>query len=829
MLPTEAAEGPKKTKLLAVIIAVIIVVAAIGAAIGLGLFGGEEEENLPPTAGARATTPTTIDIGGYVVFESTATDPDGDIVNYTWYFGDGTHVSGAALSTVNHTYLYGGSYLVLLIVEDDEGATATNAASMVRVTVLYWDPSVLDEWDNSTAPFALLGVDRDVIANNTLVTFNMTGSYGIAWYNATEGFVSGWENITSMTLDHGDGSAVATITPGEYISSTHTYTAPGHYAAKLTVVGGNGASTIVMRTIHVLSPETPSPGVVKNPNAFIEVTIGEPDYLDPAVDYETAGGEVIMNVYEGLIWYDRDSVVTLKPVLATAVPTFANGGISADGLNYTFNLRSNVKFHDGTTMDADDVEYSIERVLRIHDPAGPSWMLEQIMTDYLSYYVGDELQNFSSAPWIMDAIGGTDPTYVITEQDVQNASEAAVVKVDNDTVTFKLTHPYPAFLQIAAYTVMDIVSKDYVEAHGGVVNGEHNTHMDQNTCGTGPYMLVSWEHGSKIHLTRNDNYWGSAPALKDVYIIKANDVNTRILMLKAGDADTGYVPIDYENLFLGADFDITKGLPTFDVMFMGMNHNINTTAAAVYGSTVPADFFTDKNVRKAFVHVMNVSKFIANVLKGNAIQPNGPIPKGMFGYNASAPTYEYNLTKAQEYFEAAESTTPGVSWWDQGFTIALLYNAGNVYRETACQYMKDALETMNPLFHVEVHTLDWPTYLANLRSKPSPMPAFFLGWAPDYADPDDYVNPFLYSNGAFPYYTGYANATIDQLILDAAEELDSDTRQQMYHNLTNLVYDDAPYIWLYQANNFHVERSWVNGYYFNPMYAGFYFSAFTKG
>lgn len=835
-LPTEPEAKPKKTMLLAVIVAVIVIVAAIAAAIGLGLFG-EEEKNLPPTAGARAVTPTSIDIGGYVIIESTATDPDGTIAMYEWYFGDGTNASGAALTTVNHTYQYGGSYLVWLVVTDDEGATASNEANMVSVIVRYYE--LPDELTNDTAPMALLSSDASVVANGTTVNFNASGSAGVGYNTATGEFETGWANLTSVVLDFGDGSAPATITPSENMVASHTYTTPGHFAAKLTVTGENGKSTIVMRTIHVLKPEQPVVGEVKNPDAFVEVTIGEPDYLDPAVDYETAGGEVIMNAYETLVWYDRERADVLVPLLATAVPTLTNGGISPDGLNYTFNLKSGVKFHDGTTMDAYDVEYSIERVLRIHDPDGPSWMLEQIMNDYIQYYVGGDLATFKAdsygAQWVFDAIGGTADDYIITEQDVQNVSEAAVEVVDSDTVVIHLTHPYPGFLQIAAYTVMSVVSKEYVEAHGGVVNGEHNEHMDSNTCGTGPYKLVSWERGSRIHMTRFDDYHGTKPALKDAYIIKANDVNTRILMLQAGDADTGYIPIDYESLFQNdPKFEITKGLPTFNIDFVGFNMVINTTAAATWGSNVPADFFQDKDVRKAFAHLMNAQLLIQTYLKGNGIQPNGPIPKGMFGYNESAPVYEYNITKAVEYLQNTTNPATGNSWWVDGFTVAFLYNAGNLFRETACQYLKAGLESLNALpgthgeFHATINALDWPTYLAAVRSSPSPLPVFFLGWAPDYADPDDYVNPFLYSHGAFPGRTKYVNDTIDDLVLAAAAELDTNARLEMYHQIISLCYDDCPYIWLVQANNFHVERSWLTGYYFNPMYPGFYFAAFGK-
>lgn len=828
--PLEVAEEkPKKTKLLAVIVVVILIVAAIAAAWGLGLFGGGEVGNNAPTAGANAST-TTIDIGGTVNFTSTATDPDNDIVDYIWYFGDGQMVNGSDKANVSHTYNHGGQYLVWHVVKDSKGNTASNEASMIRITVNFYEPAA--PFDNSTAPYAWIQIDDDIINKSDIVVVNLYESYGVYWNGSA--WNEGTENITAAQVDYGDGSDGEDV---DVIEGTqHKYTASGHFSLKFTLNNSNNGinetSTTVMWTVHVKAESIPLEPV-KNSDVFVTATIGEPDYLDPAVDYETAGGEILQNVYETLVWYDRESAKDLVPLLAVEIPTIANGLVSDDGMNYTFNIRQGITFHNGDTLNASDVVYSIQRVLRIHDPDGPSWMLEQIMTDYLSYYIGDELQNFSSVQWVYDAIGHdpiTEPHYVLSEDDVTAVAEAAVVKIDDTAVRFRLTHPYPGFIYIAAYTVMDIVSMEYVETNGGIVNGEHNLHMDKHTCGTGPYKLVSWESGT-LHMTRYDDYHGAAPDIKDVYIKTVDDVNTRILMFKAGDADSIVLPIDYEELFTdNPNYRIVKGIPTFDIMFIGFNFNINATAAAAFGSTVPGDFFNDIHIRKAFAHLFNYEQFIANVLMGNAIQPNGPIPKGMFGYNESIPTYNYDLAVAEAEFKAAINSVTGNSWWDDGFTIALFYNAGNTYRETACVYMKQALETLNPgMFSATINPLDWPTYLANMRKSPGPFPMFWLGWAPDYADPDDYATPFLDSDyGVFPYRTGYHNDTINALVRAASGELNETLRYQLYSEMSMKVYEDVPYIWLYQANNFHIERSWINGYYFNPMYAGFYYAAFTK-
>ncbi len=202
--------------------------------------------------------------------------------------------------------------------------------------------------------------------------------------------------------------------------------------------------------------------------------------MDPARDYETAGGEVLQNVYETLVFYEGNTSANLKPVLCTEVPTIANGGISADGLNYTFNIRQGVKFHNGDTLDAYDVEYSLERVLLINDYNGPAWMIGQAMIS--GYSNGADLNTTAIAN--------------------------SVVVVDQYTVTIKLVRTFGPFIFIMAHTLASIISMDFVEAHGGVVQGEENAYLNTHTCGTGPFKLVTWNVGSEVIMERFDQYWG---------------------------------------------------------------------------------------------------------------------------------------------------------------------------------------------------------------------------------------------------------------------------------------------------------------------------------
>jgi peptide/nickel transport system substrate-binding protein len=850
-LPSEMKEEKKGfPKMLAVIIVVILVIAAIGAAFGLGLFGKKKEAtNEPPVAGASATTGTGIDIGGSVSFSSSSTDPDGTIANYTWYFGDGTTDTGPTLANVTHTYQYGGFYWVLLKVTDNGGLNATTEASMIRVTVTLYNPTQqLTEWDSTTHPYAFLTSDADIVAQNTTVNFNATTSYGIGGFNASDPsnsdeWVYGPDNITLATLDFGDGSAVFNL-PLNTLVASHMYTTAGHYAAKLTVYSdnnGTNVSTTVIRTIHVLTPGTTAISA-KNPNSFIEATIGEPFTLDPAIDYESAGGNILQNVYETLVWYNGQSASDLKPMLATAVPSATNGLISADGLNYTFNIRPNVKFHDGAALTADDAVFSFKRVLTMHDPNGAYWMFDAPATDNMVSYIGKTVQdweNQSTMPahlvsYLEGLPGGT--SHVITQADYAGAVDLVVVKDSAMSLTIHLAHAYAGFNAICAFTMMSPISQAFVTAHG-------DAYMKDHEDGTGPYKLVSWEVGSKIHLTKFTDYWGTQPKLADVYIIKSDDVNTRMLMLQAGDVDNIYLPIKYQDSFTGnSNYIITKGDPTVSLTFFVFNFNIDAaTANSQYGGTITNDFFQDVHMRKAFAYMFNYSLYISSVAMNNAITPNGPIPKGMDGYNASTPMYDTNLTMAANELKLTHNpTAPGQSWYQTGFTIPLFFNSGNTARQTACGIIKSALESIHAAdpsgsgaMTATVTGLDWSSaYLPDvLYNDHSFAPMYSIGWAPDYYDPDDYATPMLDSaTGTYPIYSGYNNTTVDQAVRAAAKENDSAVRTQMYMDIQTMAFNDCPYIWLSQANNFNIFRSWVKGtdVYFNPMYSDLYYPVFSK-
>lgn len=891
-IPPEPA-GKKRAwwKIVAVIIVIVVIISVIAVVYLLPQQG-------PAANGAPSITQTAAsteypNVNSPVTFTAQATDPDNDALTYIWNFGDGNTASGnfsSGQASVSHSFTLSGNFIGLLTVGDGHNHNVTNDGKLLFVQAKLSASSIAQPADCTTGTCAVgpvvpvLSASASTTQVNTQITFNANSSwaYDFAWTNASNHAEGGSYSVvaagdspslfTSFTYDWGDGSAATTGTSTAVGEAAHTFTATGLYFVKLTVVytrSDLSGSPVTMSTGYSVRVLATAPTTqVKYPDIFTEVTIGEPQYLDPGVDYETAGGEVLQSAYESLVWYQEgsQSLTTILPRLATSVPTTGNG-ITADGKNYTFNLRQNVTFHDGSHMTADDVAFSFVRAMVIHDPDGPSWMIDQVLNNYVYYYVGAQCgpssapvqcyvsdwvgDMFPSAadvpPNIMNVVGAestwaTEPVTVSLAWAVMNSS---VEKNSDYQVTFHLTHAYPGFMSVLAFTVGDVVSKSCVNANGGLQWETHNAKLDRGTdCGTGPYYIDSWVPNQVIILKRFDNYWRTPAPIKEVHIAKANDIATRELMLFSGDADTAAIGWIYSRDVLATDgntpkynyLSVTKGLPSLNVDFLGYNQNINTSAVPDPW-TMGKDFFGNTtlasdglsiglHVRRAFSYVFDYDTYINTVLYGGALHLNGAIPQGLLGYNANIPGFTYNL-------DAAKAELDKTPWPTKGITLTLYYNAGNDARATAALLFKAGLEALwthagyTSTLTVDVRALDWPVYLFTLQHKG--LPIFFLGWAPDYADPDDYVTPFLHTGNTYPNRVGYSNTTLDALIDQAAATLDQNTRAQMYQTITydSSVYD-VPYLWTAQATSFHVERTWVHGWFYNAMLSGIYFYGISK-
>jgi peptide/nickel transport system substrate-binding protein len=506
---------------------------------------------------------------------------------------------------------------------------------------------------------------------------------------------------------------------------------------------------------------------IKNPTTIVRYDIGDAKTLDPADCYDTASSEPIFSIYDTLVTYKGDDTTTFYPCLAT------DWSVSNDSLTWTFHLRHDVKFSNGNDFTAEDVKYSFDRVLTMGAPeSGVDWILGQCMD--------------------------TNSTIII----------------DDYTIQINLTESYGGFLALMPYTVAAIVDKDYVEANGGVVAGEENVWMKEHPMGTGPYTLDHWTRATEIVLNKNPTYWGGWEGQHaDKVVIKyADEAATRILALKNGDADFAYIP--YANLedVIGETGIVVHPFDSYDVNLLAINTKATNNK-----------YLADDQVRKALSYAFDYDTAINTAWNGYASKLPGAIPKGMPYYetqNNGVPYYNYNLTTAEQILDTAgylkDYDLDGTMYRFNGTTIRLFYNAGNSEREMMAVMFRAALDEIGILSSIIAE--GWPQLLHRMYTTDD-WDTMFIGWGPDYNDPDDYIAPFMGSADISQdtYNTGWKNETVDEKILEAKYSANSAVRSAAYKTAFDIYIQEPSFIFINQRSYIRPWRDWLQNYSYNPV------------
>ncbi len=395
--------------------------------------------------------------------------------------------------------------------------------------------------------------------------------------------------------------------------------------------------------------------------------------LDPANSYNQATNYVNRQMVESLTKYDEN-----KDIVGCLAKDYS---ISDDGLVYTFNLRDDVTFWDGTKMTAEDAKYSLERV-------------------------SDE-ELASSLAWMNSSIDR--------------------IETDGDyTLVVTLKYADPDWIYYTAFSTCAVYSKAYCEAHSddfGTAAG--------GIMATGPYMYKEWVEGESVTLTKNDNYWNkeAEPQFDTLKFVIMQDKATLISALKTGEIDACFT-LAVSDLESIADADNIKtfnvDIEKTQIMFL------NTTSGAL----------ADVNCRRALASCWDAAGYVDNVWGDAAIQGDElVIPPSMRDskdpecqklwddYYASAPKYEYNLDKAKEYL--AQSNAP------DGFDMTITVSSADPTDETAALYLQSTASQIGININVEMVTPSERT--AMMFSADRTYDAIIVGWDADCSDPGSYV------------------------------------------------------------------------------------------
>lgn len=472
---------------------------------------------------------------------------------------------------------------------------------------------------------------------------------------------------------------------------------------------------------------------------------------DPAIAYDQPSGHITYNVYDTLVEYQGGDVSRVHPALAESWE------VTPDGKTYTFHIRKGVKFHNGDLLTAEDVRYSFERAATMNK--GGAWMISNFVE--------------------------------------------SIDVVDDYTVAIHLIAPFAGYLNVLTYPVHSIMSKNWVEAHGGYGPDEVNTFINENANGTGPFKLNRWEKGNMVVFDRNDDYWREPTPFKRAIVRIIPEPTTRALMLKKGEVDMITLePINLKEVE-GAKNLTVETYPTLTVSWIVMNQ------------AHPA--LSDVAVRQALLHAFPYEVVHRVVYKG-MVQPGSQmLPPGLLGYDPDVKPMGQDLAKAEALLDEAgwvDSDGDGIRDKD-GVPLVFEINfpTGNEERQSMGVIFQAELAKIG--VKLNVVGLDWPALLG--KGEANKHELVITGWHPDFADPDNYMD-FNLSSIHPPSMSNISpkNERIDELLVEAREELDPDKREAMYKEITQLAAADATHIYTGITEWINARGDWVKGYEYNP-------------
>ena len=478
----------------------------------------------------------------------------------------------------------------------------------------------------------------------------------------------------------------------------------------------------------------------------------DPPTLDPHLTTDTTSSFVVVELYSGLVTLNTD--LELVPDIAE------RWEISDDGLQYTFYIRENAKFHDGKRVTAQDFKWSIERAAA-PETASP------VAETYLNDIVG-----------ALDYIKG-------------EATEISGIRVVDDlTLSITVDQPKAYFLAKLTYPTAFVVDRDNVESGGRSWTDAPN--------GTGPFKLKEYKIGERIVLERNEFYYRE-PAKID-----------SILLNLAG----GQSMAMYEN----DEIDIT-GVSLFDLdRVLDPNEPLNNElivappdfSSSDIGFSTSMAPFDDPKFRQALNHAVDKELIAADVLS-NLVEPAfGILPPGFPGYNPDLVGLRHDKELAQQLLnESAYAdadtrpriviTVPGT-----GGTIGLDL-------EVVIEMWRQVLGV-----EVEIQQVEWATYLQDLND--AKFQAFAgLGWQADYPDPQDFLDILFHTESKLNH-GAYSNLEVDAILERARTMQDPIARVREYQLAEELIVNDGAWVPLWFTGERHVLlKPYVENYQVTPM------------
>jgi peptide/nickel transport system substrate-binding protein len=527
--------------------------------------------------------------------------------------------------------------------------------------------------------------------------------------------------------------ACGAATPGEVAQAT---VKP---AAQPT--GAVSTPVAAQPTGQVTTPAAAASGPKRGGRILIG-TLGEAQSINPLLSNETEGQWRDKLMFDEFVEIDLE---TLKPL-----PNLASQwSISDDGTQYTFTLRNDVKFSDGQPMTADDVSFTLHRILT-----------KAVASVHVPRF------NF---------IKGAQQFY-----DGQAQSIAGVQVVDDHTLKITLDQPNAAFLSNLRW--LRPLPKHLLDGKDLA-----NDPFFQSPVGVGPFIFKSWTNGQDFVADRNPNYWDSGKPYLDGFTHRViPDSQTLVVALQTAQ-------IEGSEYALPTQADQLKA--TGNLVVIVKPQGVDTNGWGFGAKTNPA--LKDPRVRRAIAMALDTQRFSSDFLLGLGQPSKSPIPPGSWAYDASVSAIPFDATQAKQLLSDAGASN---------LRVRLTTNAGNHFREDWVTFTQQSLADIGVTAEPDVKEFTQVVKDGTSGTFDMICPTF----AGVLVDPDELYLP-LYSTSQRNVY-GYSNPDMDKLLDQGRRTIDLDTRKQIYAQVQQLINQDVPIFYAWDRPFVSVTSNRYTGY-----------------
>ncbi len=514
------------------------------------------------------------------------------------------------------------------------------------------------------------------------------------------------------------------------------------------------------------APAAPASGATAapaagQPKAGGTLTIGspqEPDRIWGPITGLTVAQEMQYLVNAGLI--SINDKVEYIPNLATEVPTLENGGISQDGLTYTFKLRPVVKWHDGQPFTSKDVKFTYDVIMK------------------------DGVDVRGRVGW--NQVSGVETP-------------------DDNTVVFKFKSLYAPFLDIV--TQCGILPQHLLD--GLSADAINKNKWFRAPVGVGPYKFKEWVSGSYISLVKNPDYFKKGQPYPDQIVYKiVPDANALINQLQTGEAD---MRLRLNN----SDVATVKAMNNAEVVSVP---SVTPWLLWMNNTTFP---FNDKSVRVALSYGTDKVGIAKNVLKGLVQPAYGLISPLSWAYNPNIPKFEFDQAKAKQTLDDAgwKVGSDGIREKDgKKLSFEIMNIAGEQERIQILSFIQQQWKQIG--VDAQIKAVDVATMWGNALPKRNYQMAY--SYSGRLADPDMATHYLSPSKQPVSNFAGYSNPEVDTMLEQALQTVDRNKRKDLYFKVQQTVAEDAVYLFLFWLTNHTALNKRVQGYKPAPAYAEFW-------